>query len=253
VAAASPSLPAPPVRTYWVKRVVLGWALFLGALGCWGWSQGETPAYDSAIVSLFACVMMLNASYQLRMANRSFTRWIWTAALVLFGSWSGYSAHHAATLSRTNASDLESLFLLGFFTISALLDPFLGWGVADNDHLAAERQPRVADTQPPVAESSAGSGTVVEFPASGGRTSAALAGALAGVAGLSAASGHPPAEAATLPAGIFEPPGRSLGTNPEQHAERLLLAKVSQRMVAERTGLSRYRVSQIAASMRERA
>lgn len=121
---------APP-RNHWVRRVIVGWALFLGAFGAWGWSGVSIP---SAFVSLFACAMMLNASYQLRMAKgRRFSTCVWGAALLLFGAWSGFSAHHAATLGQTDVNVAVSVFLVAFFTASTVIDPFLMWAVADTE------------------------------------------------------------------------------------------------------------------------
>lgn len=238
--------PAP--RNHWVRRVIVGWALFLGGLGAAGWY--ETSA-TSAFVSLFACVMMLNASHQLRMAEgRRWSKRIWTAALVLFGVWSGYSAHHAVADAR-GVAGLEGAFLLTFFTLSALIDPFLMWAVVDTERGPATVRPSAADYQPFPADLVGHSATVVDFPAGIGRSSATLAAAVAGVAGLSAGGSTMAAE--LQPPAIHEPPGRVIDASPTAHAERLLHSGVSQRMAAERTKLSRYQISQIAKAMKNEA
>jgi len=223
------TLPARP--NHWVRRVIVGWALFLGAFGAWGWSATSAP---SAFVSLFACGMMLNASHQLRMARgRRFSTFVWGGALLLFGAWSGYSAHHAVSVSRTDLAGLESYFLLAFFTMSTLIDPFLMWAVVDTEeHVAAK--PPVPATLPE---------GVVDFQGYGGRGSATLAAAMAGVAGLSAGA-DPGARELQPPTAIFEQPART-GDGPEALAGRMLRSGVSIRMTAARTGLTRYAVTQI--------
>lgn len=138
-------------KIVWVKYAILGWALFLGGLGAWGWALGgEAANWPAAIVSIFACVLMLNASHQLRLAQgRRFPMAIWGSALLLFGSWSGYSAHHAAELAMGDVGGAESFFLLVFFTLSTVIDPFLGWAVADNLRAEIDGQRAPVDAPPP--------------------------------------------------------------------------------------------------------
>lgn len=138
----------PPPKNEWVRPVVVGWAGFMGAFGAWGWiaANGYTNAgFISAGVSLFACMILLNASVQLRRAGAKRARraaTIWTLALVLFGSWSGYSAHHAFEMTTGGPADITSLlsvnaissgFLLLFFLGAAWIDPLLMWAVEDTE------------------------------------------------------------------------------------------------------------------------
>lgn len=230
------SLPSRP--NHWVRRAIVGWALFLGAFGAYGWSQ--SGAVESACVSIFACVLMLNASHQLRMARgRSFSTFVWGSALLLFGAWSGYSAHHAVTVARDGVTGLESFFLFAFFTLSTLIDPFLMYAVADTEEHLADKKPlpgHYADG-------------VVDFPGFTARGSATLAAAVAGVAGFSASAEHALADIQPPPA-IFEQPART-GDGPEALAGRMLRSGVSVRLTAERTGLTRYAVTQIKLAMKQ--
>ncbi len=138
----------PPPENGWVRPVIVGWAGFMGLFGAWGWmaAAGYTESgFASAGVSLFACVILLNASVQLRRAGAKKARrasTIWTLALILFGSWSGYSAHHAfemtqgGPVSLTNLLSLDVLgsgFLLLFFLGAAWIDPLLMWAVEDTE------------------------------------------------------------------------------------------------------------------------
>lgn len=145
----------PPPPNDWVRPVVVGWALFMGGFGAWGWiaANGYTAeGFISAAVSLAACALLLNASVQMRRAgakkaHRATT--VWFMALILFGSWSGYSAHHAFEMSQGGPVQIESLlsleaaqsaFLLAFFVGSAWIDPWLMWAVEETER--AEKKPQ---------------------------------------------------------------------------------------------------------------
>jgi len=173
--------------TTWVKRVVVGWALFLGGFGAWGWATGS--AGPSAIVSVFAAAMMLNASHQLREAQehaRRTSMGIWTAALILFAGWSGYSAHHAASLARADLGTMESFWLLAFFTLSSLIDPALMWAVNDTERGSATAP---APSAPRLATENGHAVT----------DAVAMASTVAAVASAVASGATTPAEAATAP------------------------------------------------------
>lgn len=138
----------PPPPNDWVRPVVVGWAVFMGVFGAWGWLAADgysAEAFISACVSLFSCVMLLNASVQMRRAGAKAAHragLVWLMALGLFGSWSGYSAHHAFEVSQGGAVEITSLwtieaaqsaFLLIFFLGSAWIDPWLMWAVEETE------------------------------------------------------------------------------------------------------------------------
>lgn len=138
----------PPPSNEVVRPVVVGWALFMGAFGAWGWIAANgysAEGFISACVSLFSCVMLLNASVQMRRAGAKEARragLVWLMALGLFGSWSGYSAHHAFEMSQGGPVHIETIFsleaaqsafLLAFFVGSAWLDPWLMWAVEETE------------------------------------------------------------------------------------------------------------------------
>lgn len=135
----------PPPPNDWVRPVVVGWAVFMGVFGAWGWLAANgysAEGFISACVSLFSCVMLLNASVQMRRAGAKEAHpaaLVWLMALGLFGSWSGYSAHHAFEMSQGGPVHIETIFsleaaqsafLMAFFVGSAWLDPWLMWAVA---------------------------------------------------------------------------------------------------------------------------
>jgi len=146
----------PPPPNDWVRPVVIGWALFMGGFGAWGWiaQNGYTgEGFISAAVSLIACVMLLNASVQMRRAGSKKAHratLVWLMALGLFGSWSGYSAHHAFEMTQGGPVQIESVlsvewaqsaFLLIFFLGSAWIDPWLMWAVEETELAPEIKQP----------------------------------------------------------------------------------------------------------------
>ncbi len=155
----------PPPPNDWVRPVVVGWALFMGGFGAWGWIAGNgygPEGFIAATVSVFSCVVLLNASVQMRRAGAKKAHratLVWLMALGLFGSWSGYSAHHAFEMSQGGAVQIESLlsieaaqsaFLLIFFVGSAWIDPWLMWAVEETERA----EPKVEQKQdgPPAHE-----------------------------------------------------------------------------------------------------
>ena len=145
----------PPPPNDWVRPVVVGWAVFMGGFGAWGWlaANGHSAeGFISACVSLFSCVMLLNASVQMRRAGAKEAHragLIWLMALGLFGAWSGYSAHHAFEMSQGGPVHIETMwsleaaqsaFLLVFFLGSAWIDPWLMWAVEETER--AEPKPK---------------------------------------------------------------------------------------------------------------
>lgn len=149
----------------WVRPVVVGWQVFMGVFGAWGWLAGAgyaPPGVVSAVVSIASAAILMNASVQLRRAEAKKRRRsiaVWGAALVLFGLWSGYSAHHAFEVSQGGAIAIDSLlsleavnalFLFVFFAASAWIDPLLMWAVEDTERAAtpAPAEP-VATPAPP--------------------------------------------------------------------------------------------------------
>ena len=138
----------PPPKNEWVRPIIVGWAVFMGGFGAWGWlaaSGYSVTGVVSAVVSVAACAVLLNASVQMRRAgakkaNRAM--FVWLMALILFGSWSGYSAHHAFEMTQGGPVQIDSLlsleaaqsaFLLAFFVGSAWLDPWLMWAVEETE------------------------------------------------------------------------------------------------------------------------
>lgn len=153
----------PPPPNDWVRPVVVGWALFMGGFGSWGWiaANGYTAeGFISAAVSLAACALLLNASVQMRRAGAKKARRatsVWLAALILFGSWSGYSAHHAFEMSQggpvpvDNLLSLEaaqSAFLLVFFVGSAWIDPWLMWAVEETERATEKTEQTEGSLEP---------------------------------------------------------------------------------------------------------
>lgn len=151
----------PPPSNDWVRPVVVGWALFMGGLGAWGWiaANGYTAeGFISAAVSLIACVVLLNASVQMRRAGAKLARratLVWFLALILFGAWSGYSAHHAFEMAQGGPAQINTLlsleaaqsaFLLIFFLCSAWIDPWLMWAVEETEK-AVEKKPKAEGSQ----------------------------------------------------------------------------------------------------------
>ena len=145
---ALPDAYEPPPPNKYVRPVVVGWALFMGGFGAWGWIADNgysAEGFISAAVSLFACVMLLNASVQMRRAGAKEAHragLVWLMALGLFGSWSGYSAHHAFEMSQGGPVHIgsiwslemaQSAFLLIFFVGSAWIDPWLMWAVEETE------------------------------------------------------------------------------------------------------------------------
>ena len=149
--------PEPPPPNDHIRPVVVGWALFMGGFGSWGWIADNgysAEGFVSAAVSLFACVMLLNASVQMRRAGTKKAHravLVWLLALGLFGSWSGYSAHHAFEMSQGGPVEISSIwslemaqsaFLLIFFVGSAWIDPWLMWAVEETERA----EPKTAET-----------------------------------------------------------------------------------------------------------
>lgn len=148
----------PPPPNDWVRPVVVGWAVFMGVFGAWGWLAANgysAEGFISACVSLFSCVMLLNASVQMRRAGAKEVHpaaLVWLMALGLFGSWSGYSAHHAFEMSQGGPVHIETIFsleaaqsafLMAFFVGSAWLDPWLMWAVEETERA----QPKAKQNQ----------------------------------------------------------------------------------------------------------
>lgn len=257
-----------PPPNDWVRPVVVGWALFMGGFGAWGWMAENGYSSEglvSAAVSLFACVVLLNASVQMRRAGAKKARratLIWGAALLLFGAWSGYSAHHAFEMTRGGPVEIttllsleaaQSAFLLVFFLGSAWIDPLLMWAVEETERASLKTAPAETGQPPANAETQRPPRQpfrpeVVEGghkPASDGRQPVEASASSAKDQPLVA---EPPASPAS-----FAPPDLPIVShsektwpNPEAHAADLLKQRVGQREVARVTGLTRYKVGQIA-------
>ena len=227
----------PPPENGWVRPVVVGWAGFMGLFGAWGWiaANGYTNAgFASAGVSIFACVILLNASVQLRRAGAKRARrasTIWTLALILFGSWSGYSAHHAFEMTQGGPVALTSLlsinalgsgFLLLFFLGAAWIDPLLMWAVEDTER-AKEPEAEPEPARPK------------------GRASLRLmAGGLGGAAALALAPNAARAVEPVYQGPVSEPVNRTSARNrePDRAQAKLMLAQgLTAYSVAKATGV----------------
>lgn len=194
----------PPPPNDWVRPVVVGWALFMGAFGAWGWiaERGfKDDGFISAAVSIAACLLLLNASVQMRRAGAKKARratTIWAMALILFGSWSGYSAHHAFEMAQgepvqlTSLMSLEALqsgFLLIFFLGSAWIDPLLMWAVEETER-----------AEPKAVENQSGSQAHDEPKPKGSRAHLrSIAGGLTGSVALAVAPGSQAHEPSSFP------------------------------------------------------
>lgn len=194
----------PPPPNDWVRPVVIGWAMFMGGFGAWGWiaQNGYTgEGFISAAVSLIACVMLLNASVQMRRAGAKKARratTVWLMALILFGSWSGYSAHHAFEMTQGGPVQIETIlsleaaqsaFLLIFFVGSAWIDPWLMWAVEETER-----------AEPKVQENQAGSQAHDEPKPKGSRAHLrSIAGGLTGSVALAVAPGSQAHEPGSFP------------------------------------------------------
>lgn len=194
----------PPPPNEYVRPVVVGWALFMGGFGAWGWiaDNGYSPeGFISAAVSLFACVMLLNASVQMRRAGAKEAHragLVWLMALGLFGSWSGYSAHHAFEMSQGGPVQIgsiwslemaQSAFLLIFFVGSAWIDPWLMWAVEETERAS-----------PKTVENQSGSQAHDEPKPKGSRAHLrSIAGGLTGSLALAVAPGSQAHEPSSFP------------------------------------------------------
>lgn len=128
-------------RNHWVRRAIVGWSVFVGGFGAWGWTEiiGGTVGLICAMVSVAACVVLLNVSAQLlraERAGRGRSVTLFGTALLLFGVWSGLSAHLAFEHAIQGA-DMAALppyaapLMILFFFGSSVIDPLLMWGVED--------------------------------------------------------------------------------------------------------------------------
>lgn len=230
----------PPPPNDWVRPVVVGWALFMGGFGAWGWiaANGYSPeGFISAAVSLAACALLLNSSVQMRRAGAKKAHRatiVWLMALLLFGSWSGYSAHHAFEMSQGGPVHIESIFsleaaqsafLLIFFVGSAWIDPWLMWAVEETERA----EPKVEQKQgsPPAHEPNE--------PKAHGPNLRSIVGGLAGSVALAVAppaQGHEPSRVSHEPAREPKPTSQKMSpaqvrnlSEPDRAQARLLLAQ----------------------------
>jgi hypothetical protein len=268
---------------HWVRRAVVGWSIFLGVFGAWGWLASigwSMAALMHAGVSLSSCVLLLNASAQMRRAwakRRIPAMALWGVATVAFGAWSGVSAHHAFEVSQQTApgetGSAYGLFAMIFFLVTSWLDPLLMWGVEDVEKSEAPKAARHGEGLPedwlhPVG--AAGSGE-----RSAGRFAVVAGGLAAGAATVATASASErptfcqagadyqsamakaaaeQAELANRVPGDFRWEAASMDER-EQRALQLLADATanggrgwSMRAIERQTGVTRYKVAKLAAA-----